>query len=104
MMAVKCEMSNMPMLEMVNVPPCKNMHTSIEVIWSNDKSIYLIFLRSEFTVSSLLCKRLSFGRYCCQPLVARVLDDRCDKTIVSSDGYRDVRLVISADFCKDIST
>ena len=25
MMAVKCEMSNMPMLEMVNVPPCKKM-------------------------------------------------------------------------------
>ena len=101
MMAVKCEMSNMPMLEMVNVPPCRKMGTSIKVIWLNDRLLYLILLRCEFSVSSLLCKRLGLRRYCCQPLVAGILDDRCNKTIVCSNGNRDVRLVVPAEFVRE---
>ena len=58
--------------------------------------MYLILVRSEFSFSRLFCKGLGLGGYCGQTLVANVLEDRCDETIVSSDGNRNVRLIISA--------
>jgi hypothetical protein len=58
--------------------------------------MYLILLWHEFAFSSLLCKCLGLGGYCCETLVANVLDDRCNETIVSGDGNRNVRLVIPA--------
>jgi hypothetical protein len=57
-------------------------------------SVYLVLLRREFSISRLLREGLGLSRYRRQTLVASILDDRCDETIVRSNGNRNVRLVM----------
>ena len=72
-----------------------NESTSVEITFANDRDLkHLILLRSKLAISCLLRKCFGLRRYCRQPLVAGVLDDRCNETVVSGDSNRNIRFVI----------
>lgn len=95
MIAVKCEMPNMPRLETVKVPPYASPVSGV-LLSCTPSVTYLVLLRLKFAVTGLLRKRLALGRYGRKTLSAHVLDDRRNQACGSCDGDGDVRLLVPA--------